>query len=94
MITYYTGKDLRKDYINTRIYNAPRSSSGFTLEIFQSSFSEDQSQKIVHTIIHSFYKHIVFQSLSCDQLCDPMDCITPVFPVPHQLLELAQTPVH
>ena len=27
-------------------------------------------------------------------LCDPMDCSTPGFPVHHQLLELAQTPVH
>ena len=31
---------------------------------------------------------------SCPTLCDPMDCITPVFSVHHQLLELAQpTPV-
>ena len=27
-------------------------------------------------------------------LCDPMDCNTPGFPVHHQLLELAQTHVH
>ena len=27
-------------------------------------------------------------------LCDPMDCSTPGLPVHHQLLELAQTPVH
>ena len=27
-------------------------------------------------------------------LCDPMDCSTPVFPVHHQLSELAQTRVH
>ena len=31
---------------------------------------------------------------SCPTLCDPMDCITPGFPVHHQLLELAQTHVH
>ena len=31
---------------------------------------------------------------SCLTLCDPMDCSTPGFPVYHQLLELAQTPVH
>ena len=30
------------------------------------------------------------QSLSCVQLCDPMDCSSPGFPVHHQLLELAQ----
>ena len=28
---------------------------------------------------------------SCPTLCDPMDCSTPGFPVPHYLLELAQT---
>ena len=31
---------------------------------------------------------------SCLTLCNPMDCNTPVFPVHHQLLELAQTHVH
>ena len=31
---------------------------------------------------------------SCPALCDPMDGSTPGFPVHHQLLELAQTPVH
>ena len=31
---------------------------------------------------------------SCQTLCDPMDCITPGFPVHHQLPELAQTHVH
>ena len=30
---------------------------------------------------------------SCLTLCDPMDCSTPGFPVPHQLPELAQTRV-
>ena len=34
------------------------------------------------------------QSLSCVQLCDPMDCSTPGFPVLHHLRELAQTHVH
>ena len=28
---------------------------------------------------------------SCLTLCEPMDCSTPGFPVPHHLLELAQT---
>ena len=32
--------------------------------------------------------------LSHIQLCDPMDCSKPGFPIYHQLLELAQTPVH
>ena len=31
---------------------------------------------------------------SCPTLCDPMDCSTPGFPVPHQLLELTQTHIH
>ncbi|CAN0420192.1 unnamed protein product [Rangifer tarandus platyrhynchus] len=34
------------------------------------------------------------RSLSPIQLCDPMDCSTPGFPVHHQLLELAQIHVH
>ena len=33
-------------------------------------------------------------SQSCPTLCDPMDCITPGFPIHHQLPELAQTHVH
>ena len=38
----------------------------------------------------------VFSSVTqlCPALCDPMDCSTPGFPVPHQLPELAQTHVH
>ena len=35
-----------------------------------------------------------FQLLSRVQLCDPMDCSTPGFPVHHQLPELTQTRVH
>ena len=31
---------------------------------------------------------------SCPTLCDPMDCSTPGFPVPHKLPELAHTHVH
>ena len=31
---------------------------------------------------------------SCLTLCNPMDCSTPGFSVPHQLLKLAQTHVH
>ena len=30
----------------------------------------------------------------CLNLCNPMDCSTPGFPVHHQLLELAQTLIH
>ena len=37
-----------------------------------------------------------FSSLTqlCPTLCNPLDCITPGFPVHHQLPELAQTHVH
>ena len=48
----------------------------------------------------ALFKHLkffcVFSSVtqSCLTLCDPMGCITPGFPVPHQLPELAQTHVH
>ena len=34
------------------------------------------------------------QTLRHIQLCDPMDCITPGFPVHHQFLKLVQTQVH
>ena len=37
---------------------------------------------------------VVVQLFSRVQLCDPMDCSTPAFPVFHQLLELAQAHVH
>ena len=30
----------------------------------------------------------------CPNLCDPMDCSMPGFPIYHQLLELAQTHAH
>ena len=36
--------------------------------------------------------HLLFSvSQSCLTLCDPMDCSTPGFPVPHHLPELSQT---
>ena len=37
---------------------------------------------------------VVVQSLSHVQLCDPMSCSTPGFPVLHYLLEFAETHVH
>ena len=42
--------------------------------------------------LHTF--QVSVQSLSCVQLCDPMDLSMPGFPVHHQLLELTQTHVH
>ena len=37
---------------------------------------------------------VVVQSLKCVQLCNPMDCSAPGFPVLHCLPEFAQTHVH
>ena len=47
----------------------------------------------IHPSIHFFISccSVAQSSLT---LCDPMDCSTPVFPVLHYLLELAQTQVH
>ena len=38
--------------------------------------------------------HFSSAAQSCLTLCDPMDCSIPVFPIHHQLPELAQTHVH
>ena len=45
---------------------------------------------------HGIRPHSVISSvtLSCLTLCDPMNCSTPSFPVPHQLPELAETHIH
>ena len=45
---------------------------------------------------HGIQPHSVISSvtLSCLTLCDPMNCSTPSFPVPHQLPELAETHIH
>ena len=53
----------------------------------------------VHKVAESdITEHInilfVVQSLSQVRLCDPVDCSVPGFPVPHHLLEFAQTHVH
>ena len=64
-----------------------------------------QPSKRLFTILNYYYKlpHYTLQvssvqfisvTQSCPTLCDPMDCSTPVFPVRHQLHELAQTHVH
>ena len=37
---------------------------------------------------------VVFKSLSCVQLCDPMDCSMPGFHVLHHFLELDPTHAH
>ena len=42
---------------------------------------------------HEIY-FVAVQALSPVQLCDPMDCSMPGFPVLHHLLEFAQTHIH
>ena len=41
-----------------------------------------------------FFSTLISVAQSCSALCGSMDCSTPVFPVHHQLPELAQTHVH
>ena len=49
----------------------------------------------VKIVINSKLLHMFsVQFLNRVRLCDPMDCLMPGFLVHHQLLELAQTPVH
>ena len=48
----------------------------------------------VYKDISSKYTVCSVQSLSCVQLCEPMDCSTPGFHVHHQLPEPTQTHVH
>ena len=63
-------------------------------------FSEGRDN--VSLILHLYVKHLtvcvvyrpVVQSLSCVQLCNPMDWSTPSFHVLHYLLEFPQTHVH
>ena len=44
----------------------------------------------------AFLRDVLFSSVTqaCPDLCDPMDCSMPGFPVHHQLPEFAQTHVH
>ena len=56
-----------------------------------------ESGSLVHTwhiAMIAFFKPVVVQLLSHVQLCDPMDCITSVFPVIYHLPEFSQTRVH
>ena len=49
-----------------------------------------QKQKISRLVGHWIYRFVVVQSLSCIQLCDPIDCSTPGFPVLHYLQEFVK----
>ena len=61
------------------------------------SFAFESSQS-PGTIRSVQFSSVQFDSLQphglYPTLCNPMDCSTPVFPVHHHLLELAQTHVH
>ena len=48
----------------------------------------------IHVKIPFLFLNLVVQSLSHVQLCNPMDCSTPGFPVLHYLLEFAQIHIH
>ena len=45
----------------------------------------------IHTLMLCFWCSV---TKLCPTLCDPIDCSTPDFPVPHHLLEFAQVLVH
>ena len=56
-------------------------------------------KKLTKDINRHFSKKDISLSVSsvaqlCPNLCDPMDCSTPSFPVHHQMPELAQTQAH
>ena len=59
---------------------------------------EDILNLLRHESYHSFpyfsISSVQLSHLSHVQLCDPMDCSTPGFPVHHQLPEVTQTHVH
>ena len=49
---------------------------------------------LLWTFICTFLLQFSSVAQSCPTLCNPTDCSTPGLPVHHQLLELAQPPVH
>ena len=52
------------------------------------------SNFLTFQLILSGLEQLLLFSLSCIQLCDPMDCSRPGFPVHHYLPEFAQIHVH
>ena len=65
---------------------------GESNEIISEGFTHTHTH--THTHAHSNEHACCSVAQLCPTLCNPMDCSTPGFPVHHQLLELAQTPVH
>ena len=64
----------------------------WTLELGYSRCSHILIRETISKILPLQFSSV--QSLSRAQLCDPMDCSMPGFPVHHQLPELTQTHVH
>ena len=61
------------------------------------AFSAQEPTSLIVSVSVCIFSHLLQLSSvtqACPTLCDPMDCSTPGFPVPHQLPELAQTHVH
>ena len=52
------------------------------------------SLNLLNNLMNLVFSQFSSVTQSCPTLCNRMDCSTPGFPVHHQLLELAQTPVH
>ena len=67
--------------------------------IWESQGHEEKCAK-PRTHLNGWVGHVVSTFFCCSvaqlclTLCNPMDCSTPGFPVPHHLLEFAQTHVH
>ena len=54
----------------------------------------NSNYNIISLFAIDIFQFSSFQSLSCVQLCDPMDYSKPGLPVHHQLPEFTQTHVH
>ena len=85
----------KKEYKQTELSPSSYSRCKYITYEFQNLVSSNilacQLLKLTWTLIWTIS---VFQfssvTQSCPTLCNPMDCITPGFPVHHQLLEFAQ----
>ena len=66
--------------------NKASGGDGIPVELFQ--ILKDDAVKVLHSVQFSSVAQ------SCPTLCDPMNRITPVLPVHHQLPEFTQTHIH
>ena len=90
------GDQQRQDCVNTTPVNYSKTRHENNLT------STDRGLKMwyIYTYINTtqyystIFVHFVVQSLSCVQLCDPLDCSMPSFPVLHHIREFAQSHVH